>query len=242
MKLIDILKEKKDDDFGDVALGSIKAVADMQGAGQEEDTKIEKKLIKAIQSWVLEPSKSDLPDLMKSGAVKRAKQQFPKIFAPNKPMGTLVYRGVQQVSEEFLEELANSSVEDWKQVTWSDMYVCSKPVNYSPRSKLQSWTYDPKVAEFFKQSALLITKLDDDFYFNDKAMAAITSDLGIEMNEKEVIHYGRKYSNPVYIGLADHQFERIYDLLKGAEQGNKPEKKRFQSATSYMTKMAGGEQ
>jgi hypothetical protein len=227
MKLIDILREKAE--FGKVAFGSYDTIAKMQGGEPEPDTREEAKLLKALKDWVLDPTRPTeaIEAYMQSGVIQAAKKKYPKVFAPSKPNGTVVYRGLENVNKIFIQKVLDSTDDsDWTHVTWSNMYVCNKPVSYSPRGGLQSWTYDPKVAKWFGTQGMLITKLDDNFYFNTEAMGEITG-----MAEGEVIHYGEKFKNPVYLAVAD--------FMVGFS--GKTDKARFQSATSYLRKVAGGD-
>lgn len=217
---------QNDADFGKVAFGSNKTVAKMQGSEPEPDTDEEAELLDAIERWTgITRDSTKLVKLADKGVLKKAKKKYPKVFAPSQPNGTIMYRGIEHMTGEFLQELMDSTTEkDWVYTPWSGMYVCKKPVKYTPHSELQSWTYDKKVAKFFAQSGIFITKQDDDFYFNPDALKAISG-----MKETEVIHFGKTYKNPVYVAVAN--FKIYFDDAK-------PEKDWFSSATSVLKKVA----
>jgi hypothetical protein len=74
--------------------------------------------------------------------------------------------------------------------------VSSKPVLYVPENDIQSWTPNKSVALSFAKSALLMTKQDENFLFNPKFIALLAT-----MDEKEILHFGKKYSNPITIAV-----------------------------------------
>lgn len=232
MKLIDLLKEV-DPTFGNAAFAdpSQSSVGDSEDytykkflrlqdkspKEKEPNTKKEEEIYNALKSWLQSSTDSSSKILAKNlNAIKKGKDLFPSIFVPDKENGTSVYRGIEEVSPNMLKTLAQTTErDDWdriKSITGQviadnlyNWYTCKKPIKYNPRREWQSWTYNKKGAAYFAASAMLTTKQDDNFYFSTKTTKII---FGYN-NEKEVLHYGQEFSNPVYISIDEETFNRI---------------------------------
>jgi hypothetical protein len=200
MKLLDILKEIDNADLGKVVFGGPKdepEFAKMQGAkpGSEPNTPEEQKLLKALKAWVVSPKLGvkDLENLSK--LIKVAAEKYPKILKPKTPNGTPLFRGLKNASPEIIDLVKQSKPEDW--VYNKGMYLLKNPINYTPRSQVQSWTTDRQTASgVFGPEGLLITRQSDEFYFNQDIFHKLYG-----QREDEVLHFGVKYDTPIYLGV-----------------------------------------
>lgn len=213
MKLRDILFEiQTDADFGNVAFGDPNQKAGYPGLlklqgksakDKEKNTRIEDELLDALTYWVTSSSagKSRSDTLTKLlPVIQKGKELFPSVFAPSKPDGTPVYRGLKNTSEKLLRRLAKETTEeDW--IAKEGYMWCKNPIKYSPHSDWQSWSYSKQNAKAFSASSMLKTKQDTDFYFNPKSLQSIFGH-----NEQEIIHHGKEYSSEVYIGLMGYMW------------------------------------
>lgn len=199
MKLLDLLKEVDDSDFGKVVFGGKKdepEFARMQGAkpGSEPNTPEEQKLLKALRGWVVSPSYG-VKDIFKlKKLIQAAAEKYPKILKPKTPNGTPLFRGLKNLSPEILEVVKASKPEDW--VYSKGMMLLKNPINYKPRTEVQSWTNEFISATEFATEGMLITKQTNDFYFNQEVFDELYG-----RPEEEVLHLGTKYDNPIYFGF-----------------------------------------
>jgi hypothetical protein len=199
MKLLDILKEAAEEDFGKVVFGSKKdepEFARMQGAkpGSEPNTDKEQKLLSLLRRWVQGPQFA-VKDLYKlSSIIKALAPKYPRILKPKTPNGTTLFRGLKNVSPEILEVVKASKPEDW--VLKKGMMLLKNPINYTPRTEVQSWTNEFLSAMEFATEGILITKQTDDFYFNQEVFDELYG-----RPEEEVLHLGTKYDSPIYFGF-----------------------------------------
>jgi hypothetical protein len=211
IKLTDILNEKEDKDFGAVAFGDsdqdkgFPAFLRMQGKSvkdEEENTTIERKILNALIDWADGSADYIANSLTKFlPQIKTAKKRFPEIFAPSQSNGTEVYRGLDQISKKLIKSLVEKTkYEDWKRK--GEYMICTKPIKYSPHRDWQSWSYSKSIAKNFGSDATLVTKQDNNFYFSNKTMRIVFGD-----NEREVLHNGKTFSNPVYIMMHFYRFE-----------------------------------
>lgn len=234
MKLRDILSEiQADADFGKVAFGdpdqspdgTYPAILKLQGKSEknkEKNTRREDELLDALTSWVTSYSAGELHSgtLTKLlPVIRKGKKLFPSVFAPSKPDGTPVYRGLKNTSEKLLRRLAKETTkEDW---TAEEGYMwCKKPIKYSPHSDWQSWSYGEKNAKAFSASSMLKTKQDEDFYFNPKTLKSVFG-----RNEQEIIHQGKEYSSEVYIGLMGYMWGALTSMWVEMRRPVKKKKK-----------------
>jgi hypothetical protein len=199
--LTEILKEAGILDkiaFGDV--NNDWGLARLQGEkpGREPNNSFEDGLFDVINRWLggstnsIFNYKKQMPLLAK---------QYPAIFKPITPQGTILYRGLTQLSNKTRDYLiANSNPSDW--IMMKEQYwLCKIPIQYVPHYKAQSWTDKLSVAQGFGDTGVLVTKQDSSFYFNKKALAVIYGE-----SEHEVIHFGKDYTNPVYIAVNNDDY------------------------------------
>ena len=213
MRLVNLLNEDEvTDKFGKLAFGNSEYTAKLQGrAKQEPNTEIENELVQALKSWV-EKSGTLSANKIHSHKelLKKAAAKFPKILKPKTPNGTELYRGLRNVKSKTMIQLQKSTKQDWSLyhtvlgVRWwkSD----SITIDYKPHKNVQSWTTDFWVAADFAAGGrpsgwypnmMLFTPQNDEFFFNQELMQYLAP-----MNyhdEKEVLHIGKEYANPVYI-------------------------------------------
>lgn len=213
--LIDIIREAGILDkvaFGDV--DNYPKLARMQGAKpkSEPNTSFEDRLYDILQSWVGSPDngifafQSSMPILAK---------QYPAIFKPETPIGTILYRGLNDVSNKTKSYLLkNSTLADWVPMR-EDYWLCKVPIQYVPHYKAQSWTDKLSVAQKFASDGVLITKQDANFYMNKRALTVMYGE-----NEHEIIHFGKEFQNPVYIAVDDNVYQDDI-LLKMQSAGKK---------------------
>lgn len=254
MKLIDTLREAESA-FGDAAFADRKQkdlnddptysnFLGMQGrsdADAEPNTSKEDKIYKALLKWVGDANDSSAKDLSKNiDALKKGKQLFPAIFAPEKPDGTKVYRGIKKLSQPMYKSLAASTKkEDWVQIKdlvdyagdEDGWFICKKPINYTPRREWQSWSYDADSAIQFAGQGILVTKQDSDFYFSSKTMELIYAN----ESENEILHHGQTYSNPVYLTVNK---TTLYKMWKG-DLDDEPKKGKKVAFNKMTTQLMG---
>jgi hypothetical protein len=220
IKLKDILSEAETDPkkaFGDIVFGDTteeefyKKFVRLQGkTGSEKNTKIEDKILYYLLQWV---SNSDgytslylhrNKDLFKNGKTK-----FPSIFKPETPNGTEVYRGLRNIPKSLISSLQKKfDQSDYTKVKIGGkvFYRYDKPISYEPERDVQSWTSSENVAKKFAKSGILTSKQNDEYFFNQKAMNYLFSYIE-GGSENEILHFGKKYSNPVFIALSLDVFQ-----------------------------------
>lgn len=233
MKLIDILNEA-DKTFGNAAFADLKQHPNSDGhrsthlnylrlqgksaKDAEPNTDKENEIYSALRKWAEDANNTSARLFTKNlSAIQRGKDLFPTVFAPSMEDGTPVYRGLNGVSDKMLKNLAKTTERgDWKRVkpitaqaqgdTGLEWYMCTKPITYTPHREWQSWSYSRKASEYFANSGMLITKQDSNFYFSTKAVQIV---LDYDKDEKEVLHYGKTFSNPVYLALDQIELGKI---------------------------------
>jgi len=170
-----------------------------------------------LQSWVKGGNRVEWVELYDKiytnyNLFKRAASIYPKIFKPQTPNGTDLYRGVQ-VSKSLIEQLQNSSREDFDVFEHDDtLYKYKTPINYIPRSNVQSWSTNPKTAAGFSRrrsdGVILTTKQNDEYLFNQEVLRLLSLN---KFDEQEVIHFGKTFSNDVYIVI--NRYTRLYKKI-----------------------------
>lgn len=213
IQLKDILKEDEvSDKFGNVAFGEDPNIAKMQGKKTEEDTKFEEKLLTALIGWTVDSSTQLANKLYDNfPLLKKASKKFPSVLQPLTPNGTEVYRGVKHPNKKLIEKLEKTKKEDWtkQQMGTYVFYKYSKPVKYTPRRKVQSWTSSKKVAAQFsfasKEGVCLTTIQNEEFLFNENLIKKIYGG----QNEKELLHFGQKFKNQIYILVSPNFWRKL---------------------------------
>lgn len=234
MKLIDILKEQ-DPTFGNAAFADPNQRSgdnadtthdkflSLQGKSQkdaEPNTEEEEKIYRALRDLVSNyDPKADKVLAKRLDALDRGKRLFPTVFSPEKPNGTVVYRGLRKLTPTMFGILSqNAERGDWQSIQMEgnkSWYLCKKPVKYSPTRIWQSWSYSQESAAFFGEAAMLVTKQTDEFYFSTRTMNIIFR----KHDEQEILHFGYSYSNPVYIAISPVRFSSLYGSLPTDTQG-----------------------
>jgi len=226
MKLEDILNEI-DKTFGNSAFADPEQEPNIDGNSthgrflslqgksardKEPNSKKEDEIYRALTSWVEGASTSSANALAKNvSALKKGKDLFPAIFTPEMKNGTPVYRGVNDVTPRMIKLLAKTTKrEDWQKIktvaeNYYDWYMCTKPIKYTPSRNFQSWSYKLNSAREFATDGMLITRQDDNFYFSTKTMAILFG----TNREKEILHYGKTFSQPVYMAIDSETLETI---------------------------------
>lgn len=177
-----------------------KRFAKMQGAkpGSESNTDLEDRMYNAIQTWVNSSTMGE--QLMKNfiSKIPALAKQYPTIFKPTTPNGTILYRGLDTIQNRLWRELVKLGPEYWTPVVQSgdEIMLCKKPITYKPRGVVQSWTPDVKIAQRFAAQGALVTRQDNDFYFNSKVFSIFFG-----KDEKEILHVGQSYNKNVYLAV-----------------------------------------
>lgn len=214
MKLLDILTEKKmsDNVTATKPLGNIvfadpdddPALAKLQGfkPKSEPNTPFESELYDALNDWTSMPSYSMKFLTKAKDKLFQLKKKYPIIFKPNVPNGTVMYRGVGDISKATLSQLRSSKIQDWTRLK-EDYWLYKKAIDYKPRSPIQSWTYDHRTGQDFANEGMLVTNLTDtEFLINSKVLKIF-----FVSDEKEILHFGKEYKNKVYIALEPDFYE-----------------------------------
>jgi hypothetical protein len=201
----------KDPTFGNIAFGDNDGMRKLQKAKvAEPDTKKEKNIYTGLNKWTA-TRQSGIGLLLKyKSDIIAAADKFPRILKPKKPTGTLVYRGVKSPSKQLMQTLSKTSPKYWSMLkSEDDIWVYEKPISYSPRSEIQSFTYDLYTAKDFgnqgSNDIIVITKQDTDYYINSDALAILYGD-----NEYEVLHFGKTFKKPVYISIGNELYRDIF--------------------------------
>lgn len=220
IKLRDILLLIEDvpttvkDAFGKIAFGSMKPVSVMQGKrSTEKNTEFEKELLEILRSWVKQSNNFNAQQLYsKFDILKKAAEVFPTVLKPSTPNGTEIYRGLNVINQELLDKIIETEPDDYEKTSVSfrrqsgtPAYKYKTPINYTPRRPVQSWTSDLDVAGKFTSHAIISTKQNDEFLFNQKLM----NHLFKKDVEEEVLHFGTEYSEPIYITISENIHSQI---------------------------------
>lgn len=203
--------------FGDTSSSNIRGqkFLNLQGKkGQPEiNTKLEAEIMSVLVGWTSRTNTLRADYLMsKEQLFRKAAKVFPMIFKPETPNGTDLYRGLKYTQNKTIENsLKGTKPKDYKKVKhgMNTYYSYVKPINYEPHMSVQSWTSNVESAAHFGDSAILTTKQDDDFLFNQIAMSIF---YGRGM-ENEILHFGKSYKNPVFIMVEEYNFEYMMGNL-----------------------------
>lgn len=184
----------------------------------EPDTPDEEDLMTAFGEWYEDPSSTTAKAIKKYyPAIKGAKAKWPQLFSPGLPEKTPVYRGFVS-NPKLIKLLKKTKSKDWSKTAdviktaYNDafgLYVYLKPIQYSPRREIQSWTTSVKIAKHFsgnevggstvnRGGIILVTGLSDKFIMNPKF-----SDFLSPYGESEILHVDKTYTHPVYIATWD---------------------------------------
>lgn len=223
VKLKTILKEDDfEDKFEKVPFGYWREIrALIKGNPPEEaNTDFERELLSLIRQWTVG---IELPIIGKQllaqlDIIKEGARRYPELFKPETPNGTYLYRGLRFLSPSLEEELAKKQQSEFTEITiGGDKYwKCNSTISYRPRIAIQSWSSDESVPKKFsrKSGVLLMTKQDDDFYFNQKFVNVVFQKTmnadEKEENESETLHFGNEYKSDVFILISDAHYRRKF--------------------------------
>lgn len=215
IKLKSILKEDDvTDKFGDVLFGSDHDLARFQGKSVEKNTKFETQLLDIMSRWLVGGWDDTEKFLWKNyPLLKKAAAVFPKVLKPKTPNGTEVYRGLAKLNPVLESQLMKTDVSDW--IESGDNWMYLKPISYTPRQNVQSWTTSRFIAWGFStekgsNSGYLSTKQNDEFLFNQDFMSLLYSEISGKLtDESEILHFGKQYANDVYITVHAPLFRKI---------------------------------
>jgi len=224
IKLKDILSEAETDPkkaFGDIVFGDIsqdnffKKLVKLQGkTGSEKNTKIENLILSYLLQWLMDSSATTSNHLYKNkDLLKNAKTKFPSIFKPETPNGTEVYRGLKNISRNITLPLRQKSdYNDYTKIKIGGkvFYRYDKPISYKPHRDVQSWTSNVNVAKRFGEHGILISEQNDEYFFNQKVMDYLFSFVDGEQRENEILHFGKEFSDDVFIALSVIEFKRFF--------------------------------
>jgi hypothetical protein len=181
----------------------------------ERNTEEEDEILRILSIWVQDPDDEDPVDnklYSKFELFKKATNSFPNVFKPRTPNGTELYRGLSRSGKNIITRLENTKSDDYEQFGQNKMYFKFKrPIKYVPHNLVQSWTSNPNVAIEFSQvdsyelGAILITNQNDEFLFNQDALKIFSE----EYEEDEVIHFGKEYSDEVYVAIHLKMYRHI---------------------------------
>lgn len=220
LKNILLNEDEVDDKFGKVAFGSDMDIVRLQGGNQgEKNTKYETELLQTLQLWVRQSDSETASKLYrKFSLLKTAAKVFPQILLPETPNGTTVYRGLDNPNEKLLAMISKTKKEDWEMgetIGRFTMFKYSKPIKYTPRRPVQSWSSDAKrAAGFFGSMGILLsTKQSDEFLFNQRLMQYIFNDANMLAqgdDEQEILHFGKNFKEEVYINITDTDWLNLF--------------------------------
>ena len=214
IKLKDILIETPESSvktvFGNIVFGDDNKIVRLQNkTGKEQNTKKEEKIKQLLITWLSGGYDSVTPtEIYKYHKLfKVASEEFPGIFNPMTPNGTSLYRGLREIPKKLKIKLKKVDKLEWEKINIGGNYYFKykNPVRYTPELQIQSWSSNPKVAKnFSKGSVVLITKQNEEFLFNQKLLKLIYGE-----DESEVIHFGKKYKEYVYITISEWAYFMI---------------------------------
>jgi hypothetical protein len=196
--------------FGEIPFGgriSYAAITTGKNDVTEPDTDFEDVILDTLALWTggESLSKSSYELYKHYPILKKAAKYFPNILKPTNPNGTEVYRGLS--SPNVLDDniLKKMSINDFERIATpeGDYFVYKKPINYVPHNDVQSWTSNFTIASRFGYQ-ILKSKQNDEFLFNEKLIKLVFGDY-----EDEILHFGRNYSNDVYLMFSQGEFRQI---------------------------------
>lgn len=199
--------------FGKIPFGgdnegeeSLRKLAGFSKKQNEPNTSKEDSLYRVLKLWVTNSTPTLANRLFAiKNVIEQAAKKYPKLFLPSTPQGTVLYRGLKNLSPAMTAILKKA--DNWEKITvdYSDYYICKTPVKYSPRSKVQSWTTNSRVVEDFADYAVLLTRQNKEYFFNQKVFEIL-----FEGNESEILHFGKDYKSKIYIAVPEYVYESTF--------------------------------
>jgi Leucine-rich repeat (LRR) protein len=179
---------------------------------QEDNTEFENELLDILQQWTEDPDNEISAKLYKNyPLLKKAVKYFPSVLKPDTNNGTSLYRGIKQTN--LLQTIENLSLPDFEKtsIDGNDIYIYKEPIKYTPHRDVQSWSSSVEVALRFAGQVLLMTTQNDEFLFSQELISYIYQ----EEDEAEVLHFGKEYSNNVYLCVGVDIVEKLRgDMIK----------------------------
>jgi hypothetical protein len=245
IKLKLLIEDEVDDAFGKVPFASKRAFNKIKNLPYDDNvldsvndaiknylktpgenlSDIELKILIAIVDWVQGfrsgMTKSANTLIKFKSLLQLAKSKFPQVFEPSTAINTPVYRGVHG---DWIDKILNTNRSDWepyKSPDWNSCYIRKRPVDYNPRTVLQSWTTDAEVARWFgstttknleggRGTIILISELSNDFIFNENFLGTVYAAVSdADKNESEVVHFGVEYAKPVNVLISETVYKSI---------------------------------
>jgi len=186
--------------FGDVAFADKEdppryAKAQGKEPGSEPNTDNEQEFIEELEDWLTSPMEADEDVIAKYGRMMpQLKQQYPEIFLPSEQNGTLIYRGLADINDNLQNQIEKTTAKDYIPVEGGTFYLLKKPVSYTSRTEIQSYTYSLETSKRFgKNTAILVTKQDDTFFMNPPVY---------NPSEEELLHIGQESKQVFYLLLS----------------------------------------
>lgn len=223
IKLKTILKEDDfEDKFEKVPFGYDDEIRAMIKGNppHEKNTDFERELLSLLKKWTVGLDLGTVGKRMldELDVIKEGARKFPEIFKPETPNGTYLYRGLRFLSPSLEEDLAKKQQSDFTEITigGEKYWKCNSTISYRPRIAIQSWSSDESVPKKFsrKSGVLLMTKQDNDFYFNQKFVNVVFQKTmntdEKEENESETLHFGHEYNSDVFILISDAHYRRKF--------------------------------
>ena len=227
IKLRNILSEIGTDPktvFGNIVFGDVdndfrySKFVRLQGkTGSEKNTEIENQILSNLLKWIQNSNyHASIALYNKKELFKKAKSKFPSIFKPESPNGAEVYRGLKEMPSSLISSLQKKfDPNDYTKVKigGKTFYKYNKPVLYKPHKDVQSWTSSQYVARTFSipysndvPGCMIISEQNDEYFFNQKVMNYFASAI-LDTQEYEILHFGKKYSKPVFVALDSEVFQ-----------------------------------
>jgi hypothetical protein len=95
------------------------------------------------------------------------------------------------------------------------LYRYNTPIDYKPRSDVQSWASNLGNALVFAHgdygNMVLETKQNDEFLFSQKLMKTLMGD-----DEDELLHFGKTYSNDVFLLIDEGTYNSSLEYMGGS--------------------------
>jgi len=170
----------------------------------EADNATEEKILDLLNHWTNRPDNAkqiyDKRDLL-----KKVKKEYPEVFKPN--FNGLIYRGLSSLPKE-IKNSKDLKLDFEKVIINGDAYFLYKnPIEYTPNKNVESWTTSLKIANSFGSECILVSKLDDNFYFKPEFINAIY----YGRNEDEILHLGKDFTKNIYVMISDMGFRDILE-------------------------------
>ena len=184
----------------------------------EKNNILENNLIRLIADWVEDTNDKNANQIYRrKEIIKKLIKQYPKIFQA--PKNKIVYRGIafyrddekfyrgqtiDKYLELFLRDFSFDDVVKIKGNNQENFYFIKRPISYTEKRNVQSWTTNFKSAlNFGEEGIIMVKKTNDEFFMNPEVLNVMTGS-----NENEVIHIGKEIDD-AYILISDFALEKL---------------------------------